>query len=143
MTIYRFGLRGNYGLCGTKKHGFRTKKHRKARKMRQKTDVVRFGTKMSQVQILSFRPPAVPVPKQWELTLLIFYLHTMAELRYDYSHPNKHGNFGESPCPFLYRSKKDAPDNFFRYLLTKLERYDIIKLIINCYGCWQVEKAVQ
>ena len=44
LTIYRFGLRGNYGLRGTKKHGFRTKKHRKARKMRQKTDAFAFGS---------------------------------------------------------------------------------------------------
>ena len=56
LTIYRSGLRGNYGLYSTKKHGFRTKKHEKARKMRQKTDVVRFGTSMPQVRILSLRP---------------------------------------------------------------------------------------
>ena len=56
LTIYRLGLRGNYGLCGTKKHGFRTKKHRKALKKRQKTVIAFFGTRMSQVQILSFRP---------------------------------------------------------------------------------------
>ena len=56
LTIYRFGLRGNYGLCGTKKHGFRTKKHGKARKMRQKTDAFAFGSTMPQVRILSLRP---------------------------------------------------------------------------------------
>ena len=56
LTIYRSGLRGNYGLCGTKKHGFRTKKHGKARKMRQKTDAFEFGTSMPQVRILSLRP---------------------------------------------------------------------------------------
>ena len=56
LTIYRSGLRGNYGLCGTKKHGFRTKKHEKARKMRQKTDAFAFGTSMPQVRILSLRP---------------------------------------------------------------------------------------
>ena len=55
LTIYRSGLRGNYGLGGTKKHVFRTKKHEKARKMRQKTDAFAFGSTMSQVQILSFR----------------------------------------------------------------------------------------
>ena len=52
LTIYRSGLRGNYGLVGTKKHGVRTKKHEKARKMRQKTDVVRFGTKIRGSSIL-------------------------------------------------------------------------------------------
>ena len=46
LTIYRFGLRGNYGLCGTKKHGFRTKKHRKALKMRQKTVIAFFRHKI-------------------------------------------------------------------------------------------------
>ena len=56
LTIYRFGLRGKYGLCGTKKHGFRTKKHEKARKKRQKTDAFAFGTSMPQVRTLSLRP---------------------------------------------------------------------------------------
>ena len=56
LTIYRFGLRGKYGLCGTKKHGFRTKKHRKALKKRQKTVVAFFGTSMPQVRTLSLRP---------------------------------------------------------------------------------------
>ena len=56
LTIYRFGLRGNYGFYSTEKHGFRTKKHEKARKMRQKTDAFAFGSTMSQVRILSFRP---------------------------------------------------------------------------------------
>ena len=59
LTIYRSGLRGFYGLCGMKKHGFRTKKHEKARKMRQKTDAFAFGTSMPQVRILSLRP--IPV----------------------------------------------------------------------------------
>ena len=56
LTIYRSGLRGNYGLCGTEKHGFRTKKHGKARKMRQKTDAFAFGSTMLQVRVLSLRP---------------------------------------------------------------------------------------
>ena len=59
LTIYRSGLRGNYGFCSTKKHGFRTKKHVKARKMRQKTDAFAFGTSMPQVRILSLRPKFV------------------------------------------------------------------------------------
>ena len=56
LTIYSFGLRGNYGFYSTKKHGFRTKKHGKARKMRQKTDAFAFWTSMPQVRILSLRP---------------------------------------------------------------------------------------
>ena len=56
LTIYRSGLRGNDGLCGTKKHGFRTKKHEKAQKKRQKTDAFAFGSKMLQVRVLSLRP---------------------------------------------------------------------------------------
>jgi hypothetical protein len=49
LTIYGFGLHGNYGLYSTKKHGFRTKKRGKARKMRQKTDAFAFGSTMPQV----------------------------------------------------------------------------------------------
>ena len=49
LTIYRSGLRGNYGLCGTEKHG-------KARKKRQKTDAFTFGTSMLQIRVLSLRP---------------------------------------------------------------------------------------
>ena len=56
LTIYGFGLRGNYGFHSTKKHVFRTKKHEKARKMRQKTDAFAFGTSMPQVRTLSLRP---------------------------------------------------------------------------------------
>ena len=56
LTIYRSGLRGIYGLCGTKKHGLRTKKHEKARKMRQKTDAFAFGTIRPQVRSLSLGP---------------------------------------------------------------------------------------
>lgn len=44
LTIYGFGLRGNYGLCGTQKHVFRTKKHRKALEMRQKIGISLFGS---------------------------------------------------------------------------------------------------
>ena len=62
LTIYGFGLRGRYGLCGTKKHGVRTKKHRKALEMRQKIGISLFGSKMLQVRVLSLRPPAVPAP---------------------------------------------------------------------------------
>ena len=56
LTIYRSGLRGIYGLYSTKKHGFRTKKHEKARKMRQKTDAFAFGMQKPQVRVLSLRP---------------------------------------------------------------------------------------
>ena len=56
LTIYGSGLRGKYGLCGTKKHCFRTKKHRKALKKRQKIGISLFGSTMPQVRILSLRP---------------------------------------------------------------------------------------
>ena len=69
MTIYRSGLRGNYGLCGTKKHGFRTKKHEKARKMRQKTDAFAFGTKIRGSSIL-------PTP-----TKLVLYAQKISPFR--------------------------------------------------------------
>ena len=61
LTIYRFGLRGRYGLCGTKKHGFRTKKHEKARKKRQKTVIAFFGTIRPQVRTLSLGPRKVRI----------------------------------------------------------------------------------
>ena len=70
LTIYRFGLRGNYGLCGTQKHVFRTKKHRKALKMRQKTVIAFFGTSMPQVRTLSLRPAWVFVRT---LTFFVYY----------------------------------------------------------------------
>ena len=56
LTIYRFGLRGNSGDKSIRKHRFRTKKHRKVVKITQKIGIVLFGSTMSQVQILSFRP---------------------------------------------------------------------------------------
>ena len=56
LTIYGFGLRGNSVEKSTRKHGFRTEKHGKARKMRQKTDAFAFGMRGSHVRVVSLRP---------------------------------------------------------------------------------------
>ena len=56
LTIYSFGLRGNSAYKSIRKHRFWTQKPRKAPEIKQKIGIDFFGTRMSQVQILSFRP---------------------------------------------------------------------------------------
>lgn len=56
LTIYGFGLRGNSANESTRKHRFRTKRHRKALKIKQKIDMDLFGTLRSWVRSPSPRP---------------------------------------------------------------------------------------
>ncbi len=56
LTIYRARLLGNSANKRPRKHRFRTEKHTKVVKNRYFTAMELFGSKMSQVQILSFRP---------------------------------------------------------------------------------------
>ena len=127
LTIYRSGLRGNYGLCGTKKHGFRTKKHEKARKMRQKTDAFAFGTSMPQVRILSLRPNLtnsnVRNSKRTVNGLVRFFL---------YFRRKSSRFFSLSLCPVQHRSrrckrKKISPKNENRYR-TARQRYLVFSI---------------
>ena len=59
LTIYGFGLRGNSVYKSTRKHRFRTQKPRKALQSKEKIGILAFGSTMSQVRILSFRPNKV------------------------------------------------------------------------------------
>lgn len=56
LTIYNFGLRGNSARKSTRKQGFRIEKHQKSLKNPYFTRLFAFGTKRSQVRILSLRP---------------------------------------------------------------------------------------
>ena len=86
LTIYGFGLRGNSAYKSIGKHRFRTKKHHKVNKSSQKTMAYLFGSKKSQVQILSLRPFLVlyaqkisPFRKIWTDFLFIFYKPTLLQ----------------------------------------------------------------
>ena len=84
LTIYGFGVRGNSAYKSIRKHRFWTKKHQKVNKSSQKTMAYLFGSKKSQVQILSLRPFLVlyaqkisPFRKIWTDFLFIFYKPTL------------------------------------------------------------------
>ena len=56
LTIYRVGLPGNSAHKSTRKHRFRTKKHRKCPEITQKITPNLFGTQRSWVRTPSPRP---------------------------------------------------------------------------------------
>ena len=77
LTICNLGLRGNSANESARKHRFRTQKPAKCLKMTQNSRQYRFGSKMSQVQILSFRPKKQLSLVVWLLFCLVCQFETV------------------------------------------------------------------
>ena len=136
LTIYSFGLRGNSATRSIGKHRFRTRKPRKAPEIKKKTIILRFGTKMSQVRILSFRPKkhrevlfCVEMigrePRLQEAHAIIGNVqceslpyHTMAKFGYFGFHSTKNEGIKEKVIPsflFLYVNYQPNTNQRYRY----------------------------